>query len=327
MLPAYGLYTHIRANEVRSRTLLLGLFVLNLVLAYGVALVVRAMQAALPVGTVSGFGAYLRAAMHDLVWVGPLAVAGTVLWLFVAFHAHQALVSGVVGARLLARPEAPGLHRLLEDLCISRGITVPALQIVDDSALNAYATGLNPQQYAITVTTGLMAALDAREMRAVLAHELTHIRNDDVRTMMLAVVIAGLYAFVAEGMARADLMRAPAQGDGKRTGAVPAMLLGAALIVLAWVLSQAIRFALSRSREYVADAGAVELTKDPDALISALLKISGRGDLVRAPSGVMELCFDNPRSGFLDLLATHPPVEDRIGAIMRYAGGRMPWGA
>ncbi|VUD73063.1 M48 family metallopeptidase [Methylobacterium symbioticum] len=321
MLPAYGLYTHIRANEVRSRVLVICLFLFSLVLAYGLALLIRATSGGLPAGTLPGFAAYLRAALHDLVWMGPLAIAATILWLFVAFRAHQAIVAGVIGARPLIRSEAPDLYRLLEALCIARGIAMPALQIADDPALNAYATGLNPSQYTITVTTGLMASLDAREMRAVLAHELTHIRNDDVRTMMIAVVIAGIFAFLAEAASRRDYTR---DLGSRREGAFPAMLLGAALITLAWILSRVIQFALSRTREYVADAGAVELTKDPDALISALLKISGRGDLVRAPAGVMELCFDNPRAGFLGLLNTHPAVEDRIAALVRYAGGRAP---
>jgi heat shock protein HtpX len=321
MLPAYGLYTHIRANEVRSRVLVLGLFVLDVLIAYGLALVVRGTGGTLPAGSAPGLPAYLRAAAWDLVWAGPLAVAATFLWLLVAYRGHQALVAGVVGARPVTQFEAPHLHRLLEELCIARGLPMPALQIADEPALNAYATGLNPQQYAITVTTGLMAALEPREMQAVLAHELTHIRNDDVRTMMLAVVIAGIFAFVAEQAWRSDLVR----GDRNRAGALPVKLIGLALIALAWTLSQAIRFALSRTREYVADAGAVELTKDPDALIAALLKISGRGDLARAPSGVMELCFDNPRAGITDLLATHPPIEARIDALVRYAGGRPPW--
>ncbi len=329
MLPAYGLYTHIRRNELRARALVIGLFALNIVLAYAAALVIRSAGTGLPFGAAPSLEAYLRAALHDLLWLGPLVIAGTLLWLFVAFRTHQAMIAGVVGARAVSVFEAPDLHRQLEALCISRGIAVPALQIADDPALNAYATGLNPQQYAITVTSGLMAALEPREMQAVLAHELTHIRNDDVRTMMIAVAIAGILAFAADHAFRSALMRdLPDDRGGRgRAGALPAQLIGVALVVVAWLLSQAIRFALSRTREYVADAGAVELTKDPDALISALLKISGRGDLARAPSGLMELCVDNPRTGFLDLLATHPPIEDRIDAIVRYGGGRLPYPA
>ncbi|MFD0936337.1 M48 family metallopeptidase, partial [Methylobacterium trifolii] len=268
-------------------------------------------------------GSYLRAAAADMLWLGPLASAAAFLWLLIAYRFHQGLIDRTVGARAVSRAEAPDLHRLLENLCIARGLPMPALHVADDPALNAFATGLNPRQYAITVTTGLMQALDSREMEAVLAHELTHIRNDDVRTMMIAVVIAGIFAFAAE-----LLFRGAFQGRGEsrrdKGGAMPAVLIGAALIVTVWLLSQLIRFGLSRSREYVADAGAVELTKNPDAMITALLKIAGRGELARAPSGVMELCVDNPRSGFFDLFATHPSIDDRIAALTRYAGGHAP---
>ena len=107
-------------------------------------------------------------------------------------------------------------------------------------------------------------------------------------------------------------------------GAVVAILVAVALIAAAWLLSLVIRFALSRSREFLADAGAVELTKNPDAMISALMKISGRSELEGVPSGIMEMCIDNPRSGFADLFATHPPIEDRVDALVKFAGGRLP---
>ena len=322
MLPAYGLYTHIRGNEIRSRALVAGLFGLVLALAYGLALVVRGAGASLPPGMPPRLGSYLAAAAGDLLWLGPLAFAAAFLWLMIAYRFHQVLIDRTVGARPVTRQEAPALYRSLETLCIARGIPMPALHIADDPALNAYATGLNRQQYAVTVTTGLMHALDAREMEAVLAHELTHIRNDDVRTMMIAVVIAGIFAFVAELVFRGPF-RVRGEAGRDRGGAGPAMLIGMGLVVSVWLLSQLIRFALSRAREYVADAGAVELTKNPDAMITALLKISGRGELARAPSGIMELCVDNPRSGFFDLFATHPSIDDRIAALTRYAGGRM----
>ncbi|MBX9931329.1 MAG: M48 family metallopeptidase [Methylobacterium sp.] len=320
-MTAYGLYTHIRANEIRSRVLVGILFALVLVLAFGAALVVRAMGGNLPAGSPPALSIYLAAAAGDLIWLGPIAFAGAFLWLFVAYHAHQRLIDGVTGARAVTRAEAPELYGLLENLCIARGLTVPRLNVVEDQALNAYATGLNPNQYAITVTTGLTQALNPREMEAVLAHELTHIRNDDVRTMMIAILIAGVFSFAGEMLMRGNLT----SGRGRdRGGALPALLIGVALVVIAWGASRLIRFSLSRTREYVADAGAVELTKDPDAMIGALLKISGRGELARAPSGVMEMCVDNPRSGIGDLFATHPSIDDRIAALTRYAGGSPP---
>lgn len=322
MLPAYGLYTHIRANEWRSRVLVAGLFGLVLVLAYSIALVVRGWNRDLPRGYPPNLESYLAAAAHDLIWLAPVAAAATFLWLLVAYHLHQALIDRVAGARPVMRDEAPELHALLENLCISRGLAVPALRIIEDPALNAYATGLNPRQYAVTVTTGLLDSLSEPEIEAVLAHELTHIRNGDVRTMMIAVVVAGIFAFVAELVFRAPVSFRSDRDNRNKGGAMPAILIGFLLVALVWFLSQLIRFALSRSREYVADAGAVELTKNPDAMVGALLKISGRGELPGVPSGVMELCLDNPRSGFFDLFATHPSIEDRIAALTRYAGAR-----
>lgn len=320
-MPAFGLYTHIRANEIRSRVLVAMLFCLVLVLAFGCALVARSLGGGLPSGRAPGFSSYLGAAAHDLVWLAPVAFAAAFLWLFVAYHAHQRMIDGVVGARAVTRAEAPDLYRLLERLCISRGLRVPTLHVADDPALNAFATGLNPDQYAITVTAGLVQALTPREMEAVLAHELTHIRNDDVRTMMIAMLMAGVFGFAGEMVLRGGFT--PGR-DRDRRGALPALLVGLALIVLAWGASQLIRFSLSRTREFVADTGAVELTKDPDAMIAALLKISGHGALARAPSAVMALCIDNPRFGIGALFATHPSIEDRIAALARYAGGHVP---
>ncbi|HEX8417680.1 MAG TPA: M48 family metallopeptidase [Methylobacterium sp.] len=325
MLPAYGLYTHIRANQIRSRVLVAGLFGLVLILAFALALVTRAASLSLPPGTPPSLSSYLAAAFHDMLWVGPLAALATLAWLLVAYRFHGAMIDRATGGRPVTRAEAPRLHALLENLCIARGLPVPRLGIVDDPALNAYATGLNPGQYAVTVTSGLLAALTDAEMEAVLAHELTHIRNDDVRTMMIAVVIAGIFAFVGEIVFRSGLDLGRSSGPRKnRGGALPALMIGIVLVGVVWLLSQVIRFALSRSREYVADAGAVELTKNPDALITALIKIAGRGELPGVPSGVMELCVDNPRSGFKDFLATHPSIDDRIAALTRYAGGRVP---
>jgi heat shock protein HtpX len=227
---------------------------------------------------------------------------------------------------------------------------MPKLKVMDTDALNAFATGLNRRQYAVTVTTGLMKELNDREMEAVLGHELTHIRNGDVQLMVIAVIIAGVVGFVAElvfrifqGGARigggwsssgsssssswGGSSRSSSSGgssDSKGGGAIVILLLAAALIALAWFLSQVVRLALSRSRELMADAGSVELTKDADAMISALRKIENRGELPGATSAVMEMCVDNPREGFSDLFATHPSIDARVRALVTYAGGHDP---
>ncbi len=166
----------------------------------------------------------------------------------------------------------------------------------------------------------------------MLGHELTHIRNGDVRMLVIAVIIAGVISFFAEMVFRLMFQggfrwrqRPPEQRRPQgRGGAVIAIVIAVALIAVAWLLSIVIRFALSRQREYLADAGAVELTKNPDAMITALRKIEGRGELEGATSAVMEMCVDNPRSGFADLFATHPSIDNRIEAIIKFAGGHDP---
>src|SRR6187401_1908425 len=323
-MAAYGLYSHIQSNKRRSVALLIGLFFLVYLLVFAGALVAEGLTTNAPLDYL------VQAAIYDFTKAAPFATVGTIVWVAIAYKFHQSMIDAVTGAREVSRAEEPRLYNLLENLCISRGITMPTLRITDDDALNAFATGLNEKQYSITVTRGLMSALNDQEMEAVLGHELTHIRNGDVRMLVIAVVIAGVISFFGEMIFRLFFQNAffggrRSGGDGDRKGgAGAAIVIGIVLIVVAWTLSIVIRFALSRKREFLADAGAVELTKNPDAMISALRKIENRGELATANSAVMEMCFDNPRSGFADLFATHPSVDARAKAIVEFAGGHDP---
>jgi len=334
-MAAYGLYTHIASNKLRSVLLLAGLFLLIYVLVFAGALIAEVM---LDSGRTVNF--YLAAATRDLVKAVPVATIAAALWIVIAYFFHQKIIDAVTGGHDVTRKEQPRLFNPLENLCISRGITMPKLKVMESDALNAFATGLNQRQYAITVTTGLLGALSDQEIEAVLGHELTHIRNGDVQLMVVAVVIAGVIGFFGEmffriffnngfrlgGGSSSSSSSSSSNSDRKSSGggAIFAILIAVALIALAWMLSQVVRFALSRSREFLADAGSVELTKNPDAMISALRKIENRGELPRATSAVMEMCVDNPREGFADLFATHPSVEARVQALVKFAGGHDP---
>jgi heat shock protein HtpX len=333
-MAAYGLYTHIASNKTRSMLLLAGLFLLIYVLIYAGALVAEVM-----IRSDATVGYYLRAALADLIKALPWATLGAAAWIAIAYYWHQSIIDAVTGGEAVTRQQQPRLYNLLENLCISRGIPMPRLKIMDSPALNAFATGLNQRQYAVTVTTGLLAALNDQEIEAVLGHELTHIRNGDVQMMVVAVIIAGAVGFFGELLFRLftnvswgggwgwSSSRRSSSSDSDRKGsggAIVAIIIAVVLIVLAWLLSQVVKLALSRSREFLADAGSVELTRNPDAMISALRKIEGRGELPGATSAVMELCVDNPRQGFSDLFATHPSVESRIQALVKFAGGRDP---
>jgi heat shock protein HtpX len=332
-MAAYGLYTHIASNKFRSMLLLAGLFVLIYVLVFAGALIAEVM---IDSGRTLDF--YLTAATRDLIKAFPFATIASALWIVIAYFFHQKIIDAVTGGHDVTRQEQPRLYNLLENLCISRGIPMPKLKIMDSDALNAFATGLNQRQYAVTVTTGLLNALNDQEIEAVLGHELTHIRNGDVQLMVVAVIIAGVIGFFGEMVFRVFFNTGFRFGGGRSSsssssssdrkggggGAIFAILIAAALIALAWALSQVVRFALSRSREFLADAGSVELTKNPDAMISALRKIENRGELPGATSAVMEMCIDNPREGFADLFATHPSVDSRVQALVKFAGGHDP---
>jgi heat shock protein HtpX len=326
-MAAYGLYTHIRKNRRRSVVLLIGLFFLVYLMTFAGALLGRAFTQEAPLDIL------IARAWNDMIVAAPIATVGTIIWILFAYKFHQSLIDAITGGHEVSRAEQPRLYNLLENLCISRGIPMPKLKVMESPALNAFATGMNESQYSITVTTGLLQRLNDAETESVLAHELTHIRNGDVRMMVIAVIIAGVISFVAELFFRI-MFRSGARwggssggssgGSKKGGGAGAAIVIAIVIIAVAWALSIVIRFALSRTREYLADAGAVELTKNPDAMIMALRKIEGRGELPGVTSSVMEMCVDNPREGFADMFATHPSIDSRVAALIRNAGGHDP---
>src|SRR3978361_1516692 len=192
-MAAYGLYTHIASNKFRSMLLLGGLFVLIYVMVFAGALIAEVV-----INSDGSFDYYLVAAARDLIKAFPWATGGAALWIAIAYFFHQSIIDAVTGGENMTSLQQPLLYNLLENLCISRGIPMPKLKVMDSDALNAFATGLNRRQYSITVTTGLLKALNDQEIEAVLGHELTHIRNGDVQLMVIAVVIAGVDGFFTQ---------------------------------------------------------------------------------------------------------------------------------
>ncbi|MAL08822.1 MAG: protease [Maricaulis sp.] len=330
MLGATGLRTHIWNNNLKSVLLLAGFPFLLMLLALAASLVFVAFtgDGGGGYGAKSGayggseFGAVMANWPQMALW--SVIIAG--IWFVIAWFSHQAMIDAATGAKKVTRAEQPELYNLLENLCISRGITMPALRIIETPQMNAYASGLTEKQYSITVTTGLMQSLDSDELEAVLAHELTHVINRDVRLLVISVIFVGIFSFVAQLGVRAMFHGAVARSGRSRRGgggnAAVLMIVAVGVIALAWFLAIAIRFALSRKREFMADAGAVELTKNPDAMIGALEKISGRAEMENAPSEIREMMIENPKSGFSGIFMTHPPIEKRIEALVKFAGGR-----
>ncbi|MGD9981110.1 MAG: M48 family metallopeptidase [Hyphomonadaceae bacterium] len=323
---AYGLQTHIWSNNWKSVLLMAGFPVLLLLLTYALFLLFAGFA-----GYSSGpdpVAGYFIWAGQALAQAWPFAIAGAILWFGVAYAFYQSIIDAATGAKKVERIAEPKLYNLLENLCISRGITMPALRIIETDALNAFATGVHKGQYSITVTRGLMSALNDEELEAVLAHELTHIRNADVRMLIIAVIFVGIFSFVGEMTFRS--LRFSGGGSSRRSsrgsggGAAVAIIVALVIVAIAYALAIVIRFALSRKREYLADAGAVELTKNPDAMITALQKISGNAVVSGAPSEVREMFIENPHSDFASIFATHPPIAKRIEALAKFGGGRIP---
>lgn len=326
---AYGLYSHIRANRFRSGVLIVGLLILVYLLVFAFVLAFNGFAIGdEPLDTI------LSASVEQFVYLLPWATLATGIWTFIGFSFHQRMIDASTGAKDVSRDEEPRLYNLLENLCISRGIPMPKLQIIETDVLNAYASGMSEKQYKVAVTRGLVNTLDDQELEAVLAHELTHIRNGDVRLMVVAVIIAGVVTFAGElafrgffrggtsGTRWSSGSSSSGGGSKKGGGGAIAIVIALVIIAVAWFLSLVIRFALSRSREYLADAGAVELTKNPDAMIGALRKIEGRSEMPSVPSGIMEMCIENQKNSIADLFSTHPSVQRRVEKLVTIAGGR-----
>ena len=321
-MEAVGLQTHIWNNNLRSVLLLAGFPVLLIVLTWFLTLGLIGSGYLPSTGSVSGDMAY---ATQLMAISAPLAIVVALVWFAIAYVSNQKIIDLATGAHVVTRTQEPELYNLLENLAISRGMKTPALRLIESQALNAFATGLHEGQYSITVARGLKEALSREEMEAVLAHELTHVINRDVRTMVIAAVFAGIFSLIAQVLYRVIAYGGSGRSRGKKGGA------GGLFVVLAlvaafigYLLSMVIRMTLSRSREFVADAGAVELTKNPDAMISALQKLAEDHTVLKAPEGVRSMFMDGEEEGVYSLFATHPPISRRIEALVKYGGGRPP---
>jgi heat shock protein HtpX len=261
------------------------------------------------------------------LWFGSaalfVAIGVAIVMLFVNLFAGDDLITTVAGARQVERKEeAPELWRMVENLAITAGLPMPRLYIVQDESPNAFAAGRSPKQAIVAVTTGLLERLDEEELEGVLAHEMSHVRNYDVRLMTWAAVLAGSIALLASVFTRAMWF-----SGGDRRNNNPIVLIGViAGLVLAPVAAVLIQVAISRRREYVADASAAELTRYPQGLASALRAISA----ANKPSprlgnqAIAHLMIAPPltaRGRTMSLFATHPPTEDRIARLSEMSGG------
>jgi heat shock protein HtpX len=257
----------------------------------------------------------------------PFVLAGVAIWFLIALGGHSAFIQMATGSKPLDRTANKRVYNLLENLCISQGMTMPKLYIIDDDSLNAFASGINQKNYSLSLSKGIIEKLDDEELEGVMAHELTHIKNRDVRLLIISIVFVGIFSFLAELAFRslrfAGAGRRSSNKDSKGSGAI--ILIAIVVTAIAYFISILLRFGISRKREYLADAGAAEITKKPYALASALRKISGDPMIEAVESrDIAQLFIENPKlsahksASWDNMFATHPPIEKRIALLDQF---------
>ena len=244
------------------------------------------------------------------------------LWLFIAVYFQKQIIFKYTGSSELERKDNPELYNIVENLCISRGLPMPRIWIINDGSMNAFATGWSPKSSYVVFSKWLIEKLDKNEIEAVAWHELTHIINGDVRTMVIANVFIGIIWTVWYILMRTGWWRS---SSSKWKNPLP--LLGLFLYIASIIFLPFINFAISRKKEFLADAGSVELTKDRDAMISALKKISGDSTIEEVQtrnSSVASMFIYDPKkkskvsSKLKGLFSTHPSLEERIEMLQKY---------
>lgn len=244
----------------------------------------------------------------------PILSVISLLWMLISYYKGGDMMMNMAGAKEINRAAAPEIYSLVANIAATAGAPVPRVFIMNTPMLNAFATGRDPQHAAIALTTGIISKLDRQELEGVIAHEMGHIINRDIRTMMLVSTGIGVITLAGNILIR---LRGRGKGAG---GALLFNIIGVVLLIYGAFLAPVIMYALSRQREYQADATSAYLTRNPLALASALAKISGRSELAAASKNTFlsAACIAKANGkGFSlgDLFSTHPPIEKRIAVL------------
>ena len=259
--------------------------------------------------------------VHDLFFMlVPWLWAGAMLWTIGAYFLGDKLILHSASAIEIYRKDQPELYRLVENVAITRGLPTPRVYIISDSGLNAFATGRDPQHASVALTLGLVEKLDRAELEGVIAHEMAHVENRDIRLML--ITIAGISFFTLMGEICFRAAHASGRSSGKESGKATfiLMVIGLIFLIYGYLIAPLIRLAVSRQREYLADSTAALTTRNPAALASALRKISGHASTqtLKDHASMAAMCIENPcvKQGLFaalsNLTATHPPIEERI---------------
>jgi heat shock protein HtpX len=311
----YGLQSQITKNNLNSVLLLLTFPLVFYALAWLFFLIMSSGVE----NQEMGIAFVNRSFMSVVPWI----TIGVAVWFAIAWFSHTAIINNATNSRPLERKENKRVYNLVENLCIATGMKMPKVNIIEDDSLNAFASGINENTYTVSLSRGIIDKLEDDELEAVIAHELTHIRNRDVRLLIISIVFVGIFAFITEMLFRS--LRLGSLGRGKKEGG--GILIALLLALVGYMLASLFRFALSRKREFLADAGSAELTRRPLALASALRKISVDPTIEAVKrKDVAQMFIDNPGEpeekktsfSFANLFATHPPIEKRIQLLEQY---------
>lgn len=233
-----------------------------------------------------------------------------------SYYAGDKIALSTSGAKQITKEDNPYVFRLVENLCITAGIPEPKVYIIDSPALNAFATGRDPKHASIALTTGIISALENEELEGVIAHELSHVQNYDIRVMTVVIVLVGLISLLAQWFLRFGGGRRNSDSDNKSGNILG--IVAIVLMLLSPIIAELIKLAVSRKREYLADASGSLLTRYPEGLARALEKIQASTvPLASASTATAHLFISNPFKGksISGLFSTHPPIADRIAKL------------
>lgn len=319
-----GIQTQVRRNNLRS-TLLLILFPTVIV-----ALTWLFFYIIFNVGdSEGGYGAeaVMSATNYSFLNALPWVLGACGLWFLIAYFSHTSMINSAAHSHSLARKDNKRVYNLTENLCMANGMQMPKLNVIEDSSINAFASGINKKTYTVTLSRGAIDKLNDEELEGVIAHELTHIRNRDVRVLVVSIIFVGIFAFLSNIMVRSMLYGNWARGNKNDKGGGALIIIVVMLLAaLGYLITILLRFAISRKREYMADAGGAQMTKNPRALASALRKISGDSCIEAVTRDDVAQLFiehaakgkDGKSSFFSSIFATHPPIEKRIKILEQF---------
>ena len=264
------------------------------------------------IAIISGIGLYFSYIYDDLT-IFIFTLIFTIFYALFQYKISTTITLKMNGAESISKKDAPEFYSIVESLSITAGLPMPKLYIINDSSMNAFAAGTNPENSVICATTGLLESMDKVEIEGVMAHEISHIKNYDIRVSMAAVALTAVIGVLSDIVLRFIFLN----DDDEDSKNPIALVLGLFFVLISPLLATITRLAISRQREFLADATAVSLTRYPDGLISALEKLKNNKPLERQNSTTASLFISNPmKQGFFQrLFSTHPPLDDRINRL------------